>query len=195
MKLDKRQKILDTALSLFVEHGFYSASTANIAKHAGVATGTLFHHFPTKNALLEELLTTVKQEFSDYVLHDSNVIIASADEDVKTRAETIWFAGLEWAVNHPQKLQLFFEFSQLQQIQGLLGNTKSRNLLSFLYLLIETGMQQEIFKPYSQELLAEWCHSQFLSSARYLVTQPEPNIDEVKQITFTLFWDGIVKHH
>lgn len=195
MKIDKRQKILDTALSLFVEHGFYSASTASIAKEAGVATGTLFHHFPTKNALLEELLTTVKQEFSDYVLQDSNVIAANRSLDIQNQAKTVWFAGLEWAVTHPQQLQLFFEFSQLQQIQNLLGQTKSKRLLSFLYQLIELGTEQAIFKPFSQALLAEWCHSQFLSSARYLSTQPRANIDELKEITFTLFWDGIVKHH
>lgn len=45
---DKRQAILETALRLFVDQGFHGTSTASIAKQAGVATGTLFHHFPTK---------------------------------------------------------------------------------------------------------------------------------------------------
>jgi len=193
MKSDKRKKILDTALSLFVERGFYSVSTASIAKQAGVATGTLFHHFATKNALLEELLITVKQEFADSVLQNKAVLTTALEADIKSQAKAIWFAGLEWAVHHPDKLQLFLAFSQLQQVNKLLGQTKVRSLLSFLYQLIEAGVQQSIFKPYSEELLTDWCHSQFLSSARYLTSQPPSQFDELTVATFTLFWDGIAR--
>ncbi|MBW2185312.1 MAG: helix-turn-helix transcriptional regulator, partial [Deltaproteobacteria bacterium] len=44
MKIEKRKQILGSALELFAEQGFRGTSTAEIAKHAGVATGTLFHH-------------------------------------------------------------------------------------------------------------------------------------------------------
>lgn len=38
MKLDKREQLLQAALELFAEQGFRGTSTAQIAKHAGVAT-------------------------------------------------------------------------------------------------------------------------------------------------------------
>ncbi|WP_428848299.1 TetR/AcrR family transcriptional regulator [Shewanella olleyana] len=66
-KTDKKQAILDAALILFVEQGFHGTSTASIAKKSGVATGTLFHHFPTKEALLNHLFVAVKQEFADSI--------------------------------------------------------------------------------------------------------------------------------
>ena len=50
---EKEQKILDTSLKLFVERGFHGTSTAEIAKTAGVATGTLFHYFKTKEELID----------------------------------------------------------------------------------------------------------------------------------------------
>lgn len=65
---DKRQAVLDTALHLFVEQGFHSTSTASIAKHAGVATGTLFHHFSSKSALMDELFLSIKQEFANDIM-------------------------------------------------------------------------------------------------------------------------------
>jgi AcrR family transcriptional regulator len=52
---EKEQKILDTSLVLFVEKGFHGTSTAEIAKTAGVATGTLFHYFKTKEELIDRL--------------------------------------------------------------------------------------------------------------------------------------------
>lgn len=194
MTTNKRDKILDTSLELFVTKGFHSVSTASIAKQAGVATGTLFHHFPTKNALLEALLITVKQEFSDAIVHSSNVIQAQQNANIKQQAKSMWFAGLDWAVSNPQKLQLFLEFSQLQQVENLLGVSRMKSLLAFLYHLIDEGLKQSIIKPYSEELLTEWCHSQFLATARYLVNQPVSEKEEIQEATFTLFWDSICKH-
>ncbi|MDD3246000.1 MAG: TetR/AcrR family transcriptional regulator [Methanosarcina sp.] len=49
---DKRTAIIETALKLFTERGFHGTSTAQISKEAGVATGTLFNYFPTKEDLV-----------------------------------------------------------------------------------------------------------------------------------------------
>lgn len=55
-----RQLILEAAARRFVQEGFLEATTASIAQEAGVAHGTLFLHFPDRDALLlavvEELL-------------------------------------------------------------------------------------------------------------------------------------------
>ena len=45
---DKREAILETALVLFTERGFYGTPTAMISREAGVATGTLFFYFKNK---------------------------------------------------------------------------------------------------------------------------------------------------
>ena len=52
---DKRRQILDAALTLCAEDGLQGAATARIAKAAGVAHGTLFHHVPSKEALRLQL--------------------------------------------------------------------------------------------------------------------------------------------
>jgi AcrR family transcriptional regulator len=53
-----REKILEAALILFSKKGFLGAATKEIAAEAGVAEVTLFRHFSTKDALLEETLTS-----------------------------------------------------------------------------------------------------------------------------------------
>ncbi len=47
------QRLLDAALSVFTEHGADDASLEEIARRAGVGIGTLYRHFPTRQALLE----------------------------------------------------------------------------------------------------------------------------------------------
>lgn len=53
-----RDKILETALKLFSAKGYMGATTREIAKEAGVAEVTLFRHFPSKELLFEEMITT-----------------------------------------------------------------------------------------------------------------------------------------
>ncbi|AEV82616.1 TetR family transcriptional regulator [Actinoplanes sp. SE50] len=50
-----RARILDAAETVFAERGA-TASTDEVARRAGVAIGTVFRHFPTKNDLLAEIM-------------------------------------------------------------------------------------------------------------------------------------------
>lgn len=54
---DTQRRILTAALETFSERGFAGASTAEIARRAGVAEKTLFAQFKSKQALLERTLT------------------------------------------------------------------------------------------------------------------------------------------
>jgi AcrR family transcriptional regulator len=49
---DKQQKIVESAIKIFAEKGYANTSTSEIAKTAGVAEGTIFRHYGTKDNLL-----------------------------------------------------------------------------------------------------------------------------------------------
>ncbi|AET66333.1 transcriptional regulator [Desulfosporosinus orientis DSM 765] len=53
---DRRQDILEAALTVFAQKGFNGSTTAEIARAAGVAEGTIFRHFATKKELLIAVL-------------------------------------------------------------------------------------------------------------------------------------------
>ena len=62
-----RQRILEAAMNLFVSDGWQHTTTRGIAVAAGIATGTLFNYFPTKEAiaaaLMAEALERAGEEF------------------------------------------------------------------------------------------------------------------------------------
>lgn len=52
----KKSQIIQATLDLFVERGYYGTKTSQISRRAGISEGLLFHYFPTKEILLEELI-------------------------------------------------------------------------------------------------------------------------------------------
>ena len=52
----RKIQIIQATLDLFVERGYYGTKTSQISKRAGISEGLLFHYFPTKEILLEELV-------------------------------------------------------------------------------------------------------------------------------------------
>ena len=52
-----RKRIVDTAKALFRTKGFDNATTRDIAKEVGMATGTLFNYFASKEAIVVELVS------------------------------------------------------------------------------------------------------------------------------------------
>ena len=54
-----RRRILEVAQKHFAQHGFEVATTRDLAQAAGIAAGTLFNYFPTKEAIVEALVRDV----------------------------------------------------------------------------------------------------------------------------------------
>jgi TetR/AcrR family fatty acid metabolism transcriptional regulator len=52
---DKRQRILDAAVRVFAKKGFYATRVSEVAKAAGVADGTIYLYFKSKDELLVSL--------------------------------------------------------------------------------------------------------------------------------------------
>lgn len=57
-KEERPGEIIDAALHVFVNDGFNAARMEDVAKHAGVAKGTVFRYFPTKGDLFKAVVQT-----------------------------------------------------------------------------------------------------------------------------------------
>ncbi len=53
---DTRTEILDVALELFADKGFYGVSIRDVARATGVGVSALYHHFPSKEELFEAVV-------------------------------------------------------------------------------------------------------------------------------------------
>lgn len=59
----KQKKIIEVAIATFAEKGYSNTSTSEIAKKAGVAEGTIFKHYGTKENLLLSIMVPFLKDF------------------------------------------------------------------------------------------------------------------------------------
>ena len=63
----RREQLLAIAAQLFAEKGFRNTTVRDIADAAGILSGSLYHHFDSKESMVDELLDTFQQElFAEY---------------------------------------------------------------------------------------------------------------------------------
>lgn len=65
---DNRERIIQTAAKLIIEHGTASTSLADIAGAAGISKGTLFYYYPTKADLIFDITERHMQHMSQKIL-------------------------------------------------------------------------------------------------------------------------------
>lgn len=58
-----RNAIVEAASDLFARSGYPKTSMDDIADHARVTKGAIYHHFPNKQAVFEAVLTEINQRF------------------------------------------------------------------------------------------------------------------------------------
>jgi AcrR family transcriptional regulator len=107
---DKRNAILTAATQVVAEQGI-GAPTATIAKVAGVAEGTLFTYFVTKDELLNRLYLELKSELSEAMLPP-----ASESSDARERLRLGWQQYVRWGVSYPKKRKVLAQLGVSDRI-------------------------------------------------------------------------------
>ncbi|GIJ20686.1 TetR/AcrR family transcriptional regulator [Micromonospora lutea] len=85
-----RERIVDAALGILAEHGYAGCSVAAVAERAGVATGSVYRHFPAKADLFAEVFRTASQREIDAV---TRAAAAEGTATARVRAVIETFAG------------------------------------------------------------------------------------------------------
>lgn len=81
----RRLQIIDAALTSFAADGYERATTASICRTAGIGSGTFFHYFPTKSAVLVAIL--------EYGTHEARAWFAAQQGRTDAREVLLDYMG------------------------------------------------------------------------------------------------------
>jgi len=126
-KSKKRKKIIEVAIKLFVERGFHGTPTSLIAKEAGIATGTLFNYFKTKDILINEIFMEIKLEQKESILKDLD-----GAKTCKMKLRKIWNNLIIWGIENSEERKFINYFSNSNFISD---NTKTEIHKNYKFLL------------------------------------------------------------
>lgn len=121
---DKREAILRAATRVFAERGLDAAPTSAISAAAGVAQGTLFTYFATKDDLLNALYLALKLELAAAVM-------AGLPRGKNGRAQLrhFWDHYVDWGVVHADQRKVL---SQLDVSDRITPESKTAGYAPFV---------------------------------------------------------------
>ncbi|WP_432663556.1 TetR/AcrR family transcriptional regulator [Wukongibacter baidiensis] len=183
--MSKSDKILEAALKLFIKDGFHATPTSKIAKEAGVANGTLFHYFSTKEFLINELYLNVKKHLRNYMIYN-------LDECRTTREKIkhIWISYVKWAIENPDKYAFFQQFCNSPFINSVSREEGVRSF-EFLFAIIEEGLNDGSLIDIDKTLIVGFTFGSTHSVISFAYESPEKFNDEYLEIGFKMYWRGV----
>jgi AcrR family transcriptional regulator len=140
----RRSELLRIAAELFATKGFKNTTVRDIADAAGILSGSLYHHFDSKESMIDEVLSTFQEEL--FGKYDE---ILAGDEDARTKLDRAVRVSFEAIDRHPHEVAIFQnEADYLGQFErfGYLAerNAQSRNV--WMTLLTE-GVRTGVLRP------------------------------------------------
>ncbi|AOW08786.1 TetR/AcrR family transcriptional regulator [Flavobacterium gilvum] len=185
--MDKKQAILETALKLFVDNGFHGTATSKIASYSGVATGTLFNYFKTKEELIFALYHLINKEMDDYIVERMGFLSVS-----KESFQFVFSAAVSWSLEKPYHFRYLQQFnhSPFSKVSGLAVLNKEENPVC---VLIQNGIDVVLIKQLPVLFIYMLFCSQtsglydYISSNKFESAQQSELIEEA----FEMFWKMI----
>lgn len=143
IKSCKRELILDTAATLFSEYGFHEVNMEMVARKAGIAKGTIYNYFKSKDEIYFEIN-----------LSRLSILIFELDKKFKSQESVI--EDLRGFVIHVfmflikyKDFFLIFQRTRLKKKSKKNSqiDEKITRLKEMLYQILNEGVEKKIFKP------------------------------------------------
>lgn len=130
---DVKERILKESMRLFLANGFVGTSVKDLTDAAGIARGTLYWHFSSKDQILDEILNRYSEEFIDASIQTVN----DCDGDFLTKFLALYRFITEFARDYPELLMVFDTLLGEISRNGTAAANKMKEIRSRLRVSIE----------------------------------------------------------
>ena len=163
----KYDRIREAAIRLFYRQSIEKTTIDQIAKESGVAKGTVYLYFPSREKLIEEVFWYCHKRAADTGDYGLELLPTACDK-LKRRVENL----IRWERDHPEESyiqSLYYTahpFSNDGKTSLVLHYNSQRRI-------IEEGIRQGEFKPLPLSMLGELINSSAAGVITYMARYPE----------------------
>lgn len=185
-----RQKLITAAMELFSAHGYDSVTMEQIANRADVAKGTLYNHFPIKEALIaawvhEEIAQSREELLAEVKSH----------RGFRNRMLVFLAASRAWCEAHKAYLPAYLRY-RLLDLSGTVPGGGMHTLdgvgWSFADLIGEAQANGELRNDLPAEQLAEFLAHIYLGVLMRWLSGKAPNLNAGFETMLNLFMEGTI---
>ena len=141
-KTDKRRQILDAAVEVFAATGFHKSRVSDIAREAGVADGTIYLYFKSK----DDVLISIFEEAMGEMIERAEAAIAGLADPLEKLARL--------AVHHMENVEQNKTLAKVLQVELRLSNTfmkeyqpkRLRQYMDIIGRIIEDGRTHGVIR-------------------------------------------------
>jgi AcrR family transcriptional regulator len=179
---------MEAALKLFTERGFHGTSTAHISIEAGVATGTLFNYFPTKEDLISSLYFDVKGRLSRSM--GKGIETESTFQD---KLRKLWSNLINWGVDNQEEFLFVGQFCSSPYITRFTLEEVMKEYI-FLHNFVNEGIKSGAIRDFSPELTITMFYQGSRAVVGLILDSNVPSErDELIEKGFQIIWNGLTK--
>jgi AcrR family transcriptional regulator len=142
--VSRRDELLDLAATMFAERGLRATTVRDIADSAGILSGSLYHHFKSKEQMVEEVL----RDFLDWLFGRYREIVDTEPNPLE-RLKGLFMTSFEAIEDRHAQVVIYQDeakrLSALPQFDFVEARNKEQRKL-WIDLLNE-GVEQGCFRP------------------------------------------------
>jgi AcrR family transcriptional regulator len=140
----RRAELLALAASLFAERGYVSTTVRDIADAAGILSGSLYHHFDSKESMADEILTGFLNE-----LFGTYEEIMAAGKGPRETLEAVVVASFESIHRRPAEVAIYqSEAKHLMQLPRFAYlNDRNAEFRRLWNRILTDGVRDGVFRP------------------------------------------------
>lgn len=153
MKLKPKEKILESALTLFSQHGFHATGIDTILAHSKVAKTTLYRHFRSKEELIIAVLRKRDGEFRNWLMR----AIDRSNSTPEDKLTLIFDMHKQWAqepdFNGCNFIKASSEYPSLESLIHRVSIEHKKAMTQYLEKILNDGGRQNVSSLSEQLML------------------------------------------
>ena len=153
--------ILDAALELFVERGFHGTAVPLVAERAGIAAGTIYRHFESKEALVNALYRGWKERITGEVLRDFPM-----NASPREQFHAAWVGVTAFIAAHP-RAYAFLELHHHAPYLDEQSRAVERRTYDFAAIVIARGQASGVIRSGPAPVLLGLLHGAVVGLVRF----------------------------
>jgi AcrR family transcriptional regulator len=139
---EKRQRLLECSLDLFIEKGYFNTAIRDIIDRSGFGTGTFYNYFVDKEDVLKSLLEGFAEQIITNITKYYHVEKDLQDRFIETKRIT-----MEVFAQNERLSELYSRVAGASEPIDQCLKAFEDKLLSFYSKNIEYGIRKGVFKP------------------------------------------------